>query len=298
MKILFCLFASVFSLTVNCFSQDSASYVFNINRLPTEGILLDKGWKFHEGDNLEWSKSTFNDKNWKSINPTKDIHDIPELWKANIVWFRFHFTLDSSLSQKGIALLIKQTGASEFFLNGQLIKQFGKISDDRGMVQAVTPAIGSFIGLPVNKSGDQVLAVRFAIQKNIPYVVFAGRPNQTLALEVIETDAISSYLESNITVYFDFTRTGLFLILSVLHLSLFFFNPSQKANLYFLIYAIVNCLGSFLAGIVYTHVHFATTKTLLLIFSALVVWLSFLFFLTAVYKTFNYRRGLIYWMLY
>ncbi len=277
-------------------SQNNSDNAIHLTNLPAKGIVLDKGWKFHPGDNPEWAKPHFDDKNWKSIDPAKDIRDIPELWKTNIGWFRFRFTIDSSIAREGVAVMIDQTGASEFFLNGQLIKRFGKISDEPREVRAVTPVIGSFIGLPVSTPGEQVLAVRFAIQKNIPYIVFADRPNLALALTVIETKLISSYLEGNINVYFDFARTGLFLILSVLHLALFFFNPSQKANLYFFIYASFNCLSSFFTGIVYRHAEFAASKTLFLIFSAITFWLSMLFFLTAVYKTFNYPRKPVYWL--
>ncbi len=277
-------------------SQDNAENTIHLTQLPPEGIVLNKGWKYHSGDSPDWAKPGFDDKNWQQIDPTKDIRDIPELWKTDIGWFRLRFTIDSSLTQKGIAVLVEQTGASEIFMNGRLLKQFGKISDNVRKVQAATPVIGSFIGLPVSKPGEQVLAVRFAIPKNIPYIVFADRPNQTLALQVIETQAISSYLESNITVYFDFARTGLFLILSVLHLALFFFNPSQKGNLYFFIFTFVNCLSTFFIGIVYEHAQFAATKTLFFILSAVSFWVAFLFFLTAVYKTFNYPRRLIYWL--
>lgn len=97
------------------FSQDNADNTIYLTQLPPEGILLDKGWKFHEGDNAEWAKTAFDDKNWKPIDPTKDIRDIPELWKTDIGLFRLRFTLDSSLTQKGIAVLVTQTGASEFF---------------------------------------------------------------------------------------------------------------------------------------------------------------------------------------
>jgi hypothetical protein len=92
-------FILLFFLSVdNCLSQDSSTYVFHLNKLPPEGVLLDKGWKFQSGDNPEYSKPDFNDKQWKSIDPTKDIHDIPELWKSNIDWFRLHFVADTSIT--------------------------------------------------------------------------------------------------------------------------------------------------------------------------------------------------------
>ena len=34
---------------------------FRIDSLPTEGVLLDKGWKFQVGDNTDWAKPDFDD---------------------------------------------------------------------------------------------------------------------------------------------------------------------------------------------------------------------------------------------
>jgi two-component system NtrC family sensor kinase len=59
------------------FSQSTPDTILYINKIPSEGILLDKGWKFHAGDSREWVKPEYDDKNWGSINPTLDIRDIP-----------------------------------------------------------------------------------------------------------------------------------------------------------------------------------------------------------------------------
>ncbi len=50
-------------------AQDSG--IFEINTLPKEGILLDKGWKFRAGDNPDFAKPDFDDSAWSPINPTK-----------------------------------------------------------------------------------------------------------------------------------------------------------------------------------------------------------------------------------
>ncbi|MCU0339045.1 MAG: hypothetical protein MUE30_04115 [Spirosomaceae bacterium] len=52
------------------FAQKTA--VFKIDSLPTQGILLDKGWKWHGGDNPEFAKPDFDDSAWEGIDPTKD----------------------------------------------------------------------------------------------------------------------------------------------------------------------------------------------------------------------------------
>src|SRR5688572_15700143 len=120
--------------------------------------------------------------------------DIPELWKIDVGWFRLRFTVDSSLTQKGLVLLVKQTGASEIYLNGRLLKQSGKITDNGRKVQSVSTQWGRFIEVPVSK-GEQVLAVKFALQKNLPYVSTGGDYTyQTLFLQILRTQGINRYL--------------------------------------------------------------------------------------------------------
>jgi hypothetical protein len=45
MKILHWLFLFTFLSVSYCFSQDSATTVVHIDKIPTEGILLKRGWK-------------------------------------------------------------------------------------------------------------------------------------------------------------------------------------------------------------------------------------------------------------
>ena len=61
------------------FAQQSA--VFKVY-LPTQGILLDKGWKWQGGDNPNFAKVDFDDSKWESIDPTKDIFDLPQIPKT------------------------------------------------------------------------------------------------------------------------------------------------------------------------------------------------------------------------
>src|SRR5690242_3837510 len=81
------------------FSQfDSSQNIFYLKNLPPDGVLLDKGWKFQEGDNLDYAKPGFDDNTWQTINPTLAIYDQPAIAKSGICWLRLHMVIDSSLS--------------------------------------------------------------------------------------------------------------------------------------------------------------------------------------------------------
>ncbi len=83
-------------------------------------------------------------------------------------------------------------------------------------------------------------------------MIFAGRSNVTLSLKVMETQFIGFSMSKNQIVYYEFSRLGILLLLSIIHLSLFFFNPAQKANLYFFLYAILNAITTIELGLIYT----------------------------------------------
>ncbi len=150
----------------------SGNTVLNIKSLPAEGILLNKGWKYHQGDNPLWAQATFDDHDWQAIDPTQDIYNLPQLWQTNIGWFRLHFSVDNVLSQQSLALLVQQTGATEIYLNGKLIQQLGRISDKPEEVQAMTLLSSDMIGFLIANEPSQVLAVGFALQKKYSFSVF------------------------------------------------------------------------------------------------------------------------------
>ena len=100
--------------------------------------------------------------------------------------------------------------------------------------------------MQLNNEPYQVLAVRFAIQKDIPYIKFAGFPNPCFVIHVTAIRYIKNYVQNyDYSFEFENIRAGIFFILAILHLSLFIFYPTQKANLYFFIYA---CLWSNFSG--------------------------------------------------
>ena len=71
-----------------------AQPVFHLDSLPTAGVLLDKGWTFHAGDNLDFARPEFDDKSWEPLNPALDIFELPQVPKTGkIGWLRLHLVL-------------------------------------------------------------------------------------------------------------------------------------------------------------------------------------------------------------
>ena len=65
-----------------------------IDRLSPQGVLLDIGWRWYASDNPDCTKPEFDDSQWDSIDPTKDILALPQLR-----WPRF------AVQTKGLAAI-------------------------------------------------------------------------------------------------------------------------------------------------------------------------------------------------
>ena len=289
----FTLFLLLCSLSAFAQKQD----LLNIDSIPSQGMVLNQGWRMQVGDDPEWAKMEYDDSQWAAIDPTQDFKNIPELWESRTVWFRLKFTIDSSITQKTLACIVAQTGASEIFLNGKRIGSFGKIADQNGKVLAYTPRKGASIGFPLHQVGAQVLAVRFAVQKKLPYIVFAGRRNVALSLSLFEVKNLGRYLLNELTPYFEFARFGLFLILAVIHFALFRFNKKEKTNLYFFLFALGNVFSVVFMSMVYRHVDLASTKMLFLSSGCILGLLCLFCYIQAIYCIFTPPKGFIYWFL-
>jgi hypothetical protein len=96
-------FLLVVSLTVpDGRAQSDTTTVFQIDSLPLtpQGVLLDKGWKWHAGDKPDWARADFDDSKWENIDPSKDIMYLPQVRKAGIGWLRLNLHVDNSILQK------------------------------------------------------------------------------------------------------------------------------------------------------------------------------------------------------
>ena len=167
----------VFPLTI--FAQQSE--VFKIDSLPKQGLLLNKDWKFQLGDNPDFAKPDFDDATWQPINPTLDIFDLAQLPKTGeIFWLRLRLDADSSWNQQ-MLMTLQQSGASEVFMNGELIQKLGVVSRNLNAIKAYNPYQRIF-AFPIQKGNSQVVALRYAFQPTMRYATHFGASNVALAI--------------------------------------------------------------------------------------------------------------------
>lgn len=95
-------------------------------------VKLSNGWKFVQGDNLEYAKPDYNDAGWKAIQTDK-------IWEAQgydpydgYAWYRIKIVIPSSLKNNAYLkdslkiFLGKINNFDQTFLNGKFIGSNGK----------------------------------------------------------------------------------------------------------------------------------------------------------------------------
>ncbi len=120
MRFILLLLSVVVAGIETSYSQENDRF-FHVSNIPPSGLLLNKDWKFNAGDNIDWAKPGFNDSNWYPINPSDELHYLPQVKDAGIGWFRLELEVDNLLKGRPIALVISTIGASQIFLDGNII---------------------------------------------------------------------------------------------------------------------------------------------------------------------------------
>jgi signal transduction histidine kinase len=279
---------------IPCLAGPPASQTVVLKQLPAEGVLLDKGWKYQAGDNAAWADPNYDDSRWQVIDPLLDLHYLPQIRNTPIGWFRIEFHVDSSLLNKPLALQVDQHIASEIFLNGKLLQQYGTVSANPDQVRAYQPNYTP-TGVLFNQR-EQVIAVRFSVQEQLPYIRF--HPYfKTFEIRINEIPKAFVF-EKYITRFYKFNvfEAGLFILLGLVFLGIFLVYNKQKANLYFSLATFSSGIGNLLYVDSITSNNVAY-KAYTAVPSWLLMWVFYnLFLFLAIYFLFAPRKGWPFWV--
>ncbi|MDP4190490.1 MAG: SpoIIE family protein phosphatase [Bacteroidota bacterium] len=222
------------------------------------GIILVNNWRYHEGDNPEWAGLRVNDTLWKTVESNFTTDNFYDLKWQNIGWFRTHLHIDPSLWNKTLGLKLTQLGASDIYYNGRLIYSSGKVGNSE-FDYSPSPK-NSWKEITLDPVPDHVIAVRYANYKSKTERSIGFDPGFSILLMDLNsafntTDNIRSH-----TIH-QMVFTLIPLILSFLHLFLFFFYIKQRQNLYYAI-----CLLGFSGLTFFNYERFLLDNVDLMIF--------------------------------
>jgi len=273
-----------------------AQTVFRIDSLPAQGILLNKGWTWHAGDNPDWAKPGFDDSKWEGIDPTTEIAYLPQFRQAEIGWFRLRLSVSRAVLNQSLAVLIGQVGASEIYLNGRLIYRFGVVSAEYAQEQTYHLYNAPF-ALKFDAQASQVLAVRYSFNRRNFYInYFTTNPVVRFTLKPANK-AFAEYAQA-IRVQFGqlVLMCSLYLVLSLMYIVLYGSFRAEKAFLWIGIYLFGSSLhyACFLLTNLTTD---TSTGSILLFIGDMFNASGALFAIFASYVMFGRSRGWFWWFL-
>jgi len=287
---LFVLFTSIITGKVSAQSEGK----FLLNRLPEQDTLL-TGWKMFVGDDPQFANPSLDDSKWQSIDLNQDITQVLPLKKSGIIWLRLHVEVDSKLNEELLAAHIIQYTASEVYLNGKRVQQYGTVSKDPKKVVAYLPSGQPFI-INLLKNTRNVIAVRVAYEPGIPYISYLNNYLPVFNLYINNHTAAAenySYNEYQLKMYVIIysISSGTLLIIGFIYLVYFLFDRSKKVHLYYAVSMIALSLNA-LPIEVWGADRYGKVMLMMWIFYFEVVAFTIgnLFMVLTIYSLFNYPR--------
>ncbi|HEX8734555.1 MAG TPA: SpoIIE family protein phosphatase [Pyrinomonadaceae bacterium] len=270
-----------------------------------QSVTIDqRKWKYRAGDDFEWAAAELDDSSWDELENSSINRQSPPPsgWNGR-GWFRLHFRVDEAMAGKPVALEGRQFGASEVYLNGQLVAKFGEIKE-QGEIE-YNPA---YIPVPVEfRAGENVLAVRYSAQVLAETGTVRGawlrngdiRPAFSFQFDDIEDfkTTIENYSDAvarRPTIFY----TGVLMALGLLHLLMFLFYRVERANLFYSIHAFafgchLICVNNFSFG------HWGTIPNIILmLLNMLMLGALFVALLAFLHVAFERRLGTAFWLVF
>ena len=204
------------------------------------GTNLHGSWKYHPGDNPEWASPAFDDTGWESTNTLMFRSELPESGWEGIGWFRLRLSIpDERLWNMPLALRVPfQVGASEIYLDGELIYKFGTVGTREGEEKPYwkrDPQVISF-----SSKTEHLIAIRYSNFSSYQLTPMFGFSLMLSPLNDSIEDRVN-IVRDGTTLQMVWTAISVFLMLQ--HLLLFIFYPRARENLYFAL--LTGSIGAF-----------------------------------------------------
>lgn len=221
---------------------DEAKIVLDPASLRSERVCIEAGtWRYRPGDDPAWADPGLDDRDWEVVSTGLAPGASPEGGWPGIGWFRLRVTVDPSLWNRPLLLIISQSGASEVYVNGELRAALGKVAPNATAEEAFVADRPVLRPVVFPERSEHVIAVRYSnfaasrIHKrggNAGFAVsFAGKEYA----EIYERETIWF---ARYQMFF----TAAALAFALLHFLLFVFYPRHRGNLYYALLT-ASCAG-------------------------------------------------------
>ena len=258
-------------------AQPNDVFILTAERLRSEweGGIWDADWRYQSGDNKAWATVDFDDRDWEKLKSTQlNPKLLPASGWNGTAWFRLHISVDERLAREPLALRLVHWGASEIYLDGKLLRSFGKIAandDAGGAVEENPRAIP--IPLTFETGGEHVIAVRYSfaaagdLSKGTGAWLARGRflPGFSVYIQTASgaiNDSVADLRDTGSYKFFN----GILYAFALLHFLLFVFYRRERTNLFYSLFAFCLASASTFSNIVNGRSQTAVVSAILFVF--------------------------------
>lgn len=219
----------LFSTLAPAFAQDDAFRLTSEALRDAPRVTLTEGWEYLPAGAPDLVPPGPGGGGWSAVRTRMRRGQIPEDW-TGLGWFRLRLEIPEELVHVPLALGVRQSGASEIYLDGELLASYGTIGSTAEDTVPETPLESRVFQF--GDAGEHELAVRYANPRPRAFVAAgwdAGfRMTLGLANRAVPLDVSIIHTSSGHVWLF----TGIFLSFALLHFLLFAFYPETRENLY------------------------------------------------------------------
>jgi len=296
-KLLQLLILILLPFLINAQSYDTV-YVF-ADSIKENTISLDDVWRYHPGDDTLWASPNYDDSEWDTLRTNIRLEDIPEnTWKGN-GWFRKIIVIDSLLINKPIGLSVNHFGASQIYLNGKIVKEFGKVGFNEDEEEIYQPRDIPF-AVQLDSNIVYSLAIRYSnhlsISEDFFFSKFFRRAGFRFRISDMDEMIQNSVESEGVTFAVNMGIAGLFLSLAILYFLLFLFYSRNKENIYYSFFTLFIAFA-FAHSMIQRFVHSDVTfYIVLLIIGSFAIVFTFPSYLGFLYSIFYKKMPKKFWM--
>ena len=217
-------------------SQSTDTLFVQADSILIKTINCNDSWRYHPGDDSTWATPGYDDSEWELINSRLEFSDSLNVNWEGIGWFRKIIQIDSTLVDDNIAFAFYHYGASQIFLNGELVHEFGKISSSIDSEEVYQPRRVPII---VNLDSNFVytVAVRYSnwnAKENLSwYKKWFSQIGFSLNISKSNRLIRTTVLNEGLSFAVNTGISGIFLSLAMLYFLLYLFYQRNKENLYY-----------------------------------------------------------------
>lgn len=195
-------------------------------------LSISHTWNYRPGDSLAWAEPGYDDSGWELVGTHLGPAELPFIDWEGVGWFRLRLKVDSSLANRPLALLMSQhNGASEIYMDGELIYRLGEISVFAGEYRPYRDSRPRPVVFP--DTAAHLLAVRFVNHDAQTYIERGYNAGFRLRLGDLNSHLRQADFTPGPSISLQLFFGGILLAFTAIHFLLFAFYPSEKRNLYF-----------------------------------------------------------------